>query len=115
MPRSWTEDPDRCRSAGIPDDLAVASKPRLAARMVERALDAGTPARRVAGDEVYGDNRHLRTALEHRRTGYVLAVSSTHDRELRLELLTSPLCFVRPYATEEHVRQQGEQQDDSED
>ncbi|SOE19070.1 SRSO17 transposase [Streptomyces sp. OK228] len=78
VPRSWTEAPDRCRSAGIPEGLAFATKPQLAARMVERALDAGTPARWVAGDEVYGDNPHLRTALEHRRTGYVLAVSSTH-------------------------------------
>ncbi|MET9888105.1 IS701 family transposase [Streptomyces sp. NPDC006430] len=78
VPRSWAEDPDRCRSAGIPDDLSFATKPQLAARMVERALDAGTPARWVAGDEVYGDNPHLRSALEHRRTGYVLAVSSTH-------------------------------------
>ncbi|MBB4717752.1 SRSO17 transposase [Streptomyces luteogriseus] len=79
VPRSWTEAPDRCRSAGIPDGLAFATKPQLAARMVERALDAGAPARWVAGDEVYGDNPHLRTALEHRRTGYVLAVSSTHS------------------------------------
>ncbi|MEV8629092.1 IS701 family transposase [Streptomyces sp. NPDC051079] len=78
VPRSWTEDPERCRNAGIPDGLAFATKPQLAARMVERALDAGAPARWVAGDEVYGDNPHLRTALEHRRTGYVLAVSSTH-------------------------------------
>ncbi|MFI1606997.1 IS701 family transposase [Streptomyces griseofuscus] len=78
VPRSWTEDPDRCRNAGIPDDLAFATKPQLAARMVERALDAGTPARWVAGDEVYGDNPHLRTVLERRQTGYVLAVSSTH-------------------------------------
>jgi SRSO17 transposase len=46
--------------------------------MIQRALDAGTPARWVAGDEVYGENPHVRTALEHRRTGYVLAVSSTH-------------------------------------
>ncbi len=46
--------------------------------MVARALDAGTPARWVAGDEVYGENPHLRAALERRGTGYVLAVSSTH-------------------------------------
>jgi SRSO17 transposase len=78
VPRSWTEDPDRCRSAGIPEDLTFATKPQLATRMIQRALDAGTPARWVAGDEVYGDNPHLRTALEHRQTGYVLAVSSTH-------------------------------------
>jgi SRSO17 transposase len=78
VPRSWTDDPDRCRAAGIPDGLAFATKPRLAARMVARALDAGTPARRVGGDEVYGDNPYLRATLEDRRIGYVLAVSSTH-------------------------------------
>ncbi|MFJ5074950.1 IS701 family transposase [Streptomyces sp. NPDC088553] len=79
VPRSWTDDLDRCRTAGIPEDLTFTTKPVLAARMITRALDAGTPARWVAGDEVYGDNPHLRAALEDRRTGYVLAVSSTHQ------------------------------------
>ncbi|MFD9028631.1 IS701 family transposase [Streptomyces parvulus] len=79
VPRSRTDAPDRCRAAGIPDDLAFATKPVLAARMIGRALDTGTPARWVAGDEVYGDNPHLRADLEERRTHYVLAVSSTHQ------------------------------------
>jgi len=79
VPRSWTDDLDRCRTAGIPEDLTFTTKPVLAARMITRALDPGTPARWVAGDEVYGDNPHLRAALEDRRTGYVLAVSSTHQ------------------------------------
>ncbi|MEV7395460.1 IS701 family transposase [Streptomyces sp. NPDC091215] len=79
VPRSWTDDPDRCRAAGIPDDLSFATKPQLAARMILRALDAGTPAQWVAGDEVYGDNPHLRSALEARPISYVLAVSSTHQ------------------------------------
>ncbi|MCC9312543.1 IS701 family transposase, partial [Kitasatospora sp. RB6PN24] len=78
VPRSWTDDAERCRAAGIPDDLAFATKPQLAARMIARALDANTPARWVAGDEVYGDNPHLRETLEGRQTGYVLAISSTH-------------------------------------
>jgi hypothetical protein len=34
--------------------------------MVACALDAGTPARWVAGDEVYGDNPHLRATMEGR-------------------------------------------------
>lgn len=63
---------------GHPGDLAFATRPQLAARMVERALNAGTPARWVAGDEGYGDIPHLRITLERRRAGYVLAVSSTH-------------------------------------
>jgi hypothetical protein len=35
----------------------------LAVRMVSRALDAGTPTRWVAGDEVYGDDPHVRATL----------------------------------------------------
>ncbi len=79
VPRSWIDDPDRCRAAGIPDELPFATKPQLAATMILRALAAGTPARWVAGDEVYGDNPHLRSALEAHPIGYVLAVSSTHQ------------------------------------
>jgi hypothetical protein len=73
VPRSWTEDAGRCRAAGIPDTVAFATKPALAARMIGRALDAG-----VAGDEVYGGNPHLRTDLERCGIGYVLAVACDH-------------------------------------
>jgi SRSO17 transposase len=78
VPRSWTEDTARCRAAGIPDDVRFATKPALAVRMITRALDVGVPALWVAGDEVYGANPHLRTALEKRQVGYVLAVARDH-------------------------------------
>ncbi|WP_373466337.1 hypothetical protein [Streptomyces phaeochromogenes] len=42
-------------------------------------MDAGHQAARVAGDEVYGGNPKLRTALEERGTGYVLAVACSHE------------------------------------
>ncbi|GGV05211.1 transposase [Streptomyces filipinensis] len=79
VPRSWTEDTARCQAAGIPDTVGFATKPALAARMIGRALDAGVPASWVAGDEVYGGNPHLRTALEQRQVGYVLAVARDHQ------------------------------------
>ena len=47
--------------------------------MVARFLDAGHRAAWVAGDEVYGGNPKLRTALEERGTGYVLAVACSHE------------------------------------
>src|SRR6266545_5165313 len=47
--------------------------------MVARFLDAGHQAAWVAGDEVYGGNPKLRTALEERGTGYVLAVACSHE------------------------------------
>lgn len=79
VPRSWTEDTARCQAAGIPDTVGFATKPALAARMIGRALDAGVPASWVAGDEVYGGNPHLRTTLEQRQVGYVLAVARDHQ------------------------------------
>lgn len=75
VPESWTDDPERCRRAGLPDDLAFATKPALALRMVRRAVDAGHRPAWVAGDEVYGNDPDLRAGLEDLGIGYVLAVS----------------------------------------
>lgn len=79
VPRSWTSDSDRCRAAALGEETGFATKPELAARMVARFLDAGYRAAWVAGDEVYGGNPTLRTALEERGTGYVLAVACSHE------------------------------------
>src|SRR5438309_11962524 len=37
---SWFSDRDRCAEAGIPADLAFATRPQQAADMISRALDA---------------------------------------------------------------------------
>lgn len=79
IPRSWTCDPDRCRAAGLDEDTVFATKPELAARMIGRFLDAGHCVGWVAGDEVYGGNPKLRSALEARGTGYVLAVACSAE------------------------------------
>lgn len=73
LPKAWTEDTDRCAAAGIPTDRGFATKPQLAATMIERALDAGVPARWATGDAVYGQHSGLRRSLEGRRMHYVLA------------------------------------------
>jgi DDE superfamily endonuclease len=78
LPRSWTDDRDRCRAAGVPDQVTFATKPTLATRMLTRALDAGVVAGWVAGDEVYGADPKLRAALQARGLGYVLAVACDH-------------------------------------
>jgi SRSO17 transposase len=75
LPKAWTDDRDRCRRAGIPDDRAFATKPALAQHMLARTFDAGVRLAWVAGDSVYGDDRALRHWLEERSQAYVLAVS----------------------------------------
>ena len=62
LPEEWTNDRERCRQAGIPDDRDFATKPQLAQQMLARAFAAGMPAQ-------------LRMWLEGRPQAYVLAVS----------------------------------------
>jgi SRSO17 transposase len=78
VPKSWISDPARCAAARIPPGTEFATKPKLARIMIARTLDAGAPARWVAGDEVYGADPGLRADLECRRIGYVLAVAKSH-------------------------------------
>ncbi len=78
LPESWASDPARCAAAGIPGDVTFATKPELALRMITRALDAGTPAGWVSGDEVYGADPQLRAGIEERQVSYVLAVAKSH-------------------------------------
>jgi SRSO17 transposase len=74
LPQSWTSDRDRCREAGIGDEVAFATKPEMAQAMIGRAIDAGVPFGWVAADEAYGQNTPLRDWLEERHVSYVLAV-----------------------------------------
>ena len=43
LPKSWTEDRERCRAARIPEGRVFATKPELARVMVRRALDSALP------------------------------------------------------------------------
>ena len=76
LPEEWIADGDRCRAAAVPQGTEFATKPELARRMIQRALDAGVAFGWVAADEVYGKNTGLRQWLEGQRLGYVLAVAS---------------------------------------
>src|SRR6201987_1443951 len=77
LPKEWTDDPDRLKATYVPADVGFATKPKLATRMIARAIAASVPFRWVAGDTVYGVGdieRDLRQAGK----GYVLGVGSTH-------------------------------------
>jgi SRSO17 transposase len=77
LPRSWAEDHTRCANAGIPDDQqGFATKPTLAAELINRAVAAQVPAAWVAGDEVYGADPRLRAAIRGHGLGYVMAIAA---------------------------------------
>jgi SRSO17 transposase len=77
LPEARAADEEHRELAGIPEDVAFATKPHLAGDLLERAHAAGTRTGWVAGDEVYG-GRELRTRIRALNWGYVLAVRSSH-------------------------------------
>jgi SRSO17 transposase len=77
LPKTWTDDRDRCAEAGIGQDVEFATKPALATKMLERLLAehgrAAVPW--FTADEAYGDNPGLRDWLDEQDLNYVMAVS----------------------------------------
>jgi SRSO17 transposase len=76
LPESWAGDVARREEAGVPAEVAFATKPKLGRAMLERAFAAGVPCAWVTGDSVYGADHALRRGIEDEGRGYVLAVTS---------------------------------------
>lgn len=54
LPHCWDEDRDRCREAGIPDELKYRAKWQIALDQVKDAIAAGVKLNHVVFDEDYG-------------------------------------------------------------
>ena len=78
LPEAWAGDAARRTEAGIPEEVEFATKPRLARRMIARAVAAGVACAWVTGDSVYGSDGKLRLWLEEQRLPYVLGVTAQY-------------------------------------
>jgi SRSO17 transposase len=85
IPKEWFADRQRCRDAGIADDVEFATKPQLAQKMIARALTAKLPFRWVTADEAYGQVSRLRSWLEEHDLAHVLAVPKS-QMVIRMDL-----------------------------
>ncbi|MFC6981856.1 IS701 family transposase [Streptomyces cirratus] len=79
LPKSWTDDRDRCRAAKVPDERGFATKGELARRLVLRALASELPIAWVTADAAYGQEGRFRRLLEQSGLGYVLAVPKSQQ------------------------------------
>jgi SRSO17 transposase len=71
LPQSWDADRDRCKEAGIPEDLHYQPKWRIAARQVLDALAAGIALDWLTFDEGYGDKPGFLRGLDALAVPYV--------------------------------------------
>jgi SRSO17 transposase len=76
LPEVWANDPARRGAAGVPENTAFATKPRLGRQMLVSAFAADLPCQWVTSDSVYGADYALRRCIEKSGRGYVLAVTS---------------------------------------
>jgi len=89
--KSWCEDPERRKEAGIPEDLEFATRPQQVRTMIERMTAAGLPFAWFAADEEFGQNPGLREFLESEKIAYVMAIPKNtsvtdpagHDEEIQ--------------------------------
>jgi SRSO17 transposase len=74
LPESWVEDSERCKTAGVPDDLPFQTKIELAIDQLDHALKIGVRSHVVLADAGYGDSHDFRVALDKRERRYVVGV-----------------------------------------
>ncbi|MCS3716999.1 MULTISPECIES: IS701 family transposase [Bradyrhizobium] len=77
LPKEWTDESARLKAAHVPTDVSFATKPKIARRMIARAIAAKVPFSFVAADSVYGTGE-IETLLRKAGKGYVLGVASNH-------------------------------------
>ncbi len=71
LPESWDHDRDRCREAGIPDDVRYRPKWQIALRQVLRARAVGIGLDWLTFDEGYGDKPGFLRGLDGQGVPYV--------------------------------------------
>src|SRR3954451_12493056 len=76
LPQEWTEDRERCRAAGVPEEIGFQTNWQLAVGLIDQALDWGlTKPPVVLADAAYGEVTAFRQALEGRHLAYAVGIS----------------------------------------
>ena len=74
LPESWTDDPQRCKTAGVPADVLFATKPQISLAQIRQAKQAGLPGDVVAADAGYGDDTDYREGITELGLLYVVGI-----------------------------------------
>ena len=77
LPKEWTDDPSRCKKAGIPmDEQGYKTKPELALEMIRELVSNGVGFGWVNADGLYGQSHAFRNGVADMGLHYVVDVHS---------------------------------------
>jgi len=99
LPESWDADRDRCREAGIPDDLVYRPKWMIALGLHDRASAKGIKFEWLTFDEGYGSKPEFLRTLTDRNQKYVAEVPRSFTG-----WLDPPRVVNRPYRRKGRAR-----------
>lgn len=77
LPKSWADDPERRKKAGVPEDVVFQKKWQIGLDLLDKAQAWGVPKRFVLSDSGYGDCVEFRQGLDSRELPYVVGISET--------------------------------------
>src|SRR5689334_15521683 len=77
LPEAWAGDPARRATAGVPDEVAFATKPATALDQIGRALADGVPPGVVVTDAGYGSDTDFRDGITGLGLAYVAGILGT--------------------------------------
>ncbi len=80
LPESWTSDRTRCARAGVPEEIAFATKPMITLQLIQEALADGVARAPVLGDAAYGDNAEFRAGLRALELEFFLQVDAAKHK-----------------------------------
>ena len=75
LPEQWCDDQARRTKAGVPEDIAFATKTAIALAQIERLLSQGAPRHCVLADAGYGTETAFRERLSELGLAYVVGVT----------------------------------------
>lgn len=75
LPQEWAEDMARREKAGVPQEVAFATKPAIALGQIERLMAQGAPRHCVLADAGYGVDTAFRERLSELELPYVVGVT----------------------------------------
>jgi SRSO17 transposase len=77
LPEAWAKDIVRRRKAGVPDDIAFQTKPRIALEQIRAALEVGVSPATVLADAGYGIDTDFRDGIAALGLSYVVGIQSS--------------------------------------
>jgi SRSO17 transposase len=77
LPEGWAADPERRAMAGVPEEVAFATKPEIALEQIGRAVADGVPRGVVVSDAGYGNDTGFREGVTAQGLAYVAGIQGT--------------------------------------